>query len=369
MSTKLRDSCESCALAKVKCGKEKPACLRCQDRKLSCQYSPSRRSGRTLYNNATRIRKDSVQSNENHGNARPWQSRVPEATMSQSTSCIDEFLSADAFDLRISADLLTSDIDDWMHSDPVTTWDDLTHVLSPHGAAQRSNSCCSNDLSDLMQQIGIAEALKSCQRRDSVSSGSTRPSTLQALSPINKQILDFLDEALDCDCSLDESFLVLLFVLLWKLVACYSSIILEARRARASSGLLSANSADPLSVPCMLSPAGPAFGDLITEGVSPLTKHGLGAGQDILRELYRIQDSAKRISRRGTEIDAGSSSCGSTSSASSSMFNVDQVDYFGSHLPEPASLFTTELSSHFAGTLERKLQRVTFDIIHLLVQL
>ena len=43
---KLKDSCNNCAVTKVKCSKDKPVCARCDDRGLACYYGPSYRSGR-----------------------------------------------------------------------------------------------------------------------------------------------------------------------------------------------------------------------------------------------------------------------------------------------------------------------------------
>lgn len=43
---KLKESCDHCAKAKVKCNREQPTCARCQDRDLKCGYSFSRRAGR-----------------------------------------------------------------------------------------------------------------------------------------------------------------------------------------------------------------------------------------------------------------------------------------------------------------------------------
>ncbi|KAK3680672.1 C6 zinc finger domain protein [Podospora appendiculata] len=45
-NSKLRDSCHACAVSKVKCPKEKPACSRCESRGISCQYFFTRRPGR-----------------------------------------------------------------------------------------------------------------------------------------------------------------------------------------------------------------------------------------------------------------------------------------------------------------------------------
>ncbi|KAJ5193544.1 hypothetical protein N7449_009686 [Penicillium cf. viridicatum] len=43
---KFKESCSQCAFVKVKCGKEKPTCARCQTRGLRCNYEVSHRAGR-----------------------------------------------------------------------------------------------------------------------------------------------------------------------------------------------------------------------------------------------------------------------------------------------------------------------------------
>lgn len=45
-TSKLRDSCQSCALSKIKCPKEKPICSRCESRQMECQYFLTKRPGR-----------------------------------------------------------------------------------------------------------------------------------------------------------------------------------------------------------------------------------------------------------------------------------------------------------------------------------
>ncbi|KAL6694323.1 hypothetical protein J3F84DRAFT_400850 [Trichoderma pleuroticola] len=45
-TTKLRTSCQTCALVKVKCTKEKPTCSRCKNRGIACQYFVVKRPGR-----------------------------------------------------------------------------------------------------------------------------------------------------------------------------------------------------------------------------------------------------------------------------------------------------------------------------------
>lgn len=44
--TKLRESCDSCLIAKVKCSKTRPVCGRCLTNGATCGYSPSSRAGR-----------------------------------------------------------------------------------------------------------------------------------------------------------------------------------------------------------------------------------------------------------------------------------------------------------------------------------
>lgn len=43
---KLKESCDCCSAAKVKCSRERPACVRCMTKGSLCRYSYSRRAGR-----------------------------------------------------------------------------------------------------------------------------------------------------------------------------------------------------------------------------------------------------------------------------------------------------------------------------------
>ncbi|KAH3957432.1 elsinochrome C biosynthesis regulatory protein elcR-like protein [Parastagonospora nodorum] len=42
----IRESCNNCSAQKIRCGKQRPACARCVNKKLQCNYSYSQRSGR-----------------------------------------------------------------------------------------------------------------------------------------------------------------------------------------------------------------------------------------------------------------------------------------------------------------------------------
>lgn len=43
---KLRETCDACALSKIRCGREQPNCSRCVSQRLCCNYSISRRMGK-----------------------------------------------------------------------------------------------------------------------------------------------------------------------------------------------------------------------------------------------------------------------------------------------------------------------------------
>ncbi|KAK4119021.1 hypothetical protein N657DRAFT_650709 [Parathielavia appendiculata] len=60
--TKLRDSCNSCAVSKLKCSKDKPVCARCAKRDLRCEYFATRRAGRKQES------RQSPQDNNNNNN-------------------------------------------------------------------------------------------------------------------------------------------------------------------------------------------------------------------------------------------------------------------------------------------------------------
>ncbi|KAL2188017.1 fungal transcriptional regulatory-like protein [Thermothelomyces heterothallicus CBS 203.75] len=55
-SSKLRDSCQACALSKVKCPKEKPSCSRCESRLIPCEYFFTKRPGRRRGNSTAGLK-------------------------------------------------------------------------------------------------------------------------------------------------------------------------------------------------------------------------------------------------------------------------------------------------------------------------
>lgn len=58
LQPRLRQTCDACTIAKVKCDKGRPACQRCLDGEELCQYSPSRRHGKRAKRARTTIREE-----------------------------------------------------------------------------------------------------------------------------------------------------------------------------------------------------------------------------------------------------------------------------------------------------------------------
>lgn len=79
-SSKRRDSCHACAVSKVKCPKEKPACARCENRGIACQYFLMKRPGRRRESESNR------QQNNKHNNGH--NSTAPSVTSTR-TSILD----------------------------------------------------------------------------------------------------------------------------------------------------------------------------------------------------------------------------------------------------------------------------------------
>ncbi|KAM0798233.1 hypothetical protein BDR22DRAFT_823582 [Usnea florida] len=77
---KLRESCDSCLIAKVKCSKARPLCGRCLANGAPCAYSPSSRSGKRNRNSAgvtKPINTTAAQNNRNKSIESPKSAALP----------------------------------------------------------------------------------------------------------------------------------------------------------------------------------------------------------------------------------------------------------------------------------------------------
>ena len=77
---KLRESCDSCLLAKVKCSKARPLCSRCLANGAPCDYSPSSRAGKRNRKHTNGVKPISTTINHSSRNAPEPNSPLPSTT-------------------------------------------------------------------------------------------------------------------------------------------------------------------------------------------------------------------------------------------------------------------------------------------------
>ena len=75
---KLKDSCNECAAAKLRCSKDKPTCARCEDRDLVCCYGPSSRAGRKSASSVASAERQAINARAGGQATEAPQSALPE---------------------------------------------------------------------------------------------------------------------------------------------------------------------------------------------------------------------------------------------------------------------------------------------------
>lgn len=245
-TVKLRDSCEICASAKVRCSKEKPSCSRCINRGLKCEYGLSRRNGRSATNNSSSssnrdqdqnygthvkppvapVRRDSGNQNRQI----EWttdmvdvSTGVPHLTaLSQpmphsmstypQTAPMSVPFTQEVPDLNVSMLPNETNMDLFMMNSDVTTWTDIQPPWA--AAACEPDHCCLNTALDLLRQLSITEASKACPRRGMPE--QIPPPTLEMAATMNRTIIASLNTILGCSCSLNGNLLTIISLVTFK---------------------------------------------------------------------------------------------------------------------------------------------------------
>lgn len=165
-SRKLRASCDRCSASKVKCGQERPACLRCVNSSRPCNYSVSRRLGKPPASDRHRpstpayrssvstsrhtlsprsLDADSDQS-EADGSDHPMRADTNGFTL-HSLPTIDQSLANCVYDSTLSTPQLEMDLDQLFDYQGLQKLDQLDSLNTLHGSL--TGSCDGFDLSDL----------------------------------------------------------------------------------------------------------------------------------------------------------------------------------------------------------------------------
>lgn len=136
-SKKLKGSCDACAKAKVRCGKEQPTCQRCTNQEVACHYSPARRMGKRPASSITAATAAAAAHATARTQAEDQPSRHPLSDFSSAFSPEQDHAkpstetsgAMDAFSYRhtTSASTYGFGLPTPNHSGPVTPWKDPNH--------------------------------------------------------------------------------------------------------------------------------------------------------------------------------------------------------------------------------------------------
>ncbi|RMZ74755.1 hypothetical protein DV737_g5770, partial [Chaetothyriales sp. CBS 132003] len=372
---KLRDTCESCATAKVRCSKDKPQCSRCRTRGLRCAYGTSRRSGRASSSqNTAQKRADQSKSNA------PREPALAHDAVNQDewlASLLASEPSSDPFHCATASHSDSSTVErsfqdsldygDPMYSPPfgpggdidIVINNDLTTLTGESMGTNRDRHDCLSVGLDLFRRCSIAGSFTPCPRHMSLS-GDTLPPNLEIIASLNSHVLEPLSSILDCSCTSNSSLVTIISMILFKVIAHYA-------RAAKSSRVGSAASSDDDG------PESQFFMMDVLEA-SHSTCHSLkdgrcthgdrqsrAAGRAILQDLYRVQDIVDRFSvqaqtARLQDVQDGSdSTCGQDSSGIQAAIS--------GHLLPLSNTFSVQVLAE----LRRRLRAVSLEVVQTLL--
>lgn len=372
-SIKLRDSCELCAAAKVKCNKDKPACSRCWNRGLRCEYGASRRNGRPAQNTQSHTQN---RTNYDHGN------RLSEAVTALPdsvgpkewlTCMINTPLEDDSMDdlTRNPSDSSLTDMSSQYmlnhgQSLPISLDSDFemdsnvtggSDGLQPewNGTHCDPGSCCMSIALDLLRRSSITDTSKTCPRRRNQVMDLPPPS-LETVVSTNMYNIESVSILLDCSCALNGNLLHTIWLIILNIITWY---------ARAASGAAS-GTARPVSSNGRESAASMApfpFKDLLG---SPPTGQAQAAAQTFLDELYRIQDIVNRFAQRieaarlQDESSKFSSTCRQT--------GIGERSDIQAAMSNTPWFLSQASSSQVEADLRRRLRAVALEVVQILVR-
>lgn len=357
---RMKDSCEECAKSKLKCSKDKPICRRCQKRGINCQYTPSRRAGRTCTTGTRAVqpqRQESPMTPQVSGSTSPTafiqQTQVEDDAaqelICETLSSFQDAMRQDGCGFGFSgyageAMSLDSTIPDGMrfpmlgnldftsgyfssdgeisslqtHSEEATDFEYLNAVqckitssqpLSPspqsditHNETQtettsdRPHNCCHIALESL-------SALQAPGRNVSTKS-SARPAntesdlpTINEIVDTNRATIDIISRTLICSCVLEENLVVLISLICFKILAWYAAVIRGSVLPKEESASICGDNGNDCDVA--------NYPEKVAQGPTTVGKYHIGGDNHtrmrahlVLSELHRIQRFLEVLSKR-----------------------------------------------------------------------
>lgn len=337
---RLKDSCTACAASKVRCGREKPVCSRCERRGDHCEYTPARRVGRT-YRNAGKAaaaehtkasaaaskEQGSLQQSPANGIVNTSDVVQDNMTFSESMTLPDH-MPGDWVGLIGSMDTTTSmtpvgmefeNVFESPTSLPVPEltfsphdtefWGQFCTVPAPLPAQSQDNSSksfdstnsqptshsqSSNDCMTVIQgfltklfQRPLHTCALASKREDST---ATIP-TIEMVAKENRAIMEGIEQILNCPCSHDDYFAALISLVVLKVIAWYRAAS-RVSSSRLSSPVTSYSPRRQSMEQVRFSASSTHDGDYGHEGESRK------AAQLVLSELHRARRLLNLLTQR-----------------------------------------------------------------------
>ncbi|KAF2211615.1 hypothetical protein CERZMDRAFT_98496 [Cercospora zeae-maydis SCOH1-5] len=386
-TVKLRDSCEICASAKVRCSKEKPSCSRCINRGLKCEYGLSRRNGRSATNSSSNIHV------QDHSNATHAQLAVPSTqrgsgkqnrhvgwiedradvptedhrpiAMSQTMPHTVAGFAPDAsmnvpFTQEVSNPNVLmlpndADMDYFMMNSDVSTWTDMQNAWT--ASMCEPDNCCLSTALDLLRQLSITEASKACPRRGMPE--QIPPPTLEMAATMNRTIIASLNTILQCSCSLNGNLLTIISLVTFKLIAWCAAAAKNTPRADSlMSPAETRSSRAPIALKDLLRSPPVGLDGLIDVVGASGNGQIQAVAQTMLDDLYRVQDLVNLFSQRLNMARRRRSAVGGGSAGSdiqAAMYNT-------------STMLSESVSAQLESDLRRRLRAVNFETVQLLLR-
>jgi hypothetical protein len=410
-TSKIRGSCQACAMSKVKCHKERPTCLRCARRGITCEYlatkPPGRKRGKRDSNNArldvatgqsswtSTVATHSSPSPPRLGSVYEAEGGPPFDIFSGLLMPPDPSLSSGhaglsgKFDKFYTSPIGSFEIDAPDHIKSAEERNDIEMPLIPDNSldlvlgtasleqppASKVSSYCSNchslstgytratsagDLtcSCLMQALDLMKKHSSthptaCGRSNSLenTTSTSNPST-QFVVMENKQAIKAVSGILQCPCAEDANLLAILSMIVFKLLGRYLVTAQKQLEEAAKSGEIPRRNA---STPRSYYYDDKDLGSRI-------------AAQAILSELHYVQRLVNQLTSR-------LKACGMDMAGKAEGGSVGVKDAEGNHKTTSYSEGQTTMVAPSAATLDRieielrrYLRTLSAQIFHMLQQ-
>lgn len=379
---KLRDTCNECAAAKVRCSKDKPACSRCISRSLQCEYGVSKRSGRPLPHGST-AKRNGTDDNQNStkaaasevataGNKAGFQQDNSnllhdERLMSLLNPSIDDnfhdLLSPSgtfSLDGEVANSAALSNYDPWAFPFERTgSSENLCNLngTSDIGWSRQSSDGYNSDASSCCCLSTALDMLRRCSMNDtSISISPADPGTAVSL---NREVITSLKRTLACSCARNENMLTISGLIILQLIAQCSRAIKESGGPELdiNSGTNMAGYLGSLT----------EFLGVDLRGLGrPEYRETRAAAQVILDDLYQTQDIVQRFSQlvQVTATSDPTPALGSAVSHDMAGLFSEVHNVSNGSLPQSSTL----LMQMQANDLRRRLSAVSLEVVKILLR-